>query len=89
MKIEPHIYTVEEMMGSYIDIDGDGVIDAEEMQHKIGLYEHISDPDERFAARLQEGHYILALELINTNRESMHQFDQRYGTMTMSRFWMT
>ena len=65
-------------------LDGDGSIDAEEMemQHRIGRYYHISDPKERLAARIAEGRYVYAQDFVWENRDIMWKVNKRWGTMT-------
>ena len=46
---------------TYVDIDGDGNIDADDIYitGKIGLFKEISDPQKRKALQVFEGKYIM------------------------------
>ena len=77
------VWDTDDSLNNYLDIDGDGAIDAEEliMQHRIGKYEWIENVQERTAARLAEGQYIYALDFLWNNRDIMWVIDRRFGTM--------
>ena len=76
-------WDTDDALQNYLDIDGDGAIDAEEliMQHRIGKFKFISDPAERIKARLKEGQYIYALDFVWNNRDIMWIIDRKYQKM--------
>ena len=77
------VFDTDDALNNYLDIDGDGAIDADEllMQHRIGKFAFIEDPVKRTEARLKEGQYIYALDFLWNNRDIMWIIDRRYQTM--------
>ena len=82
-QLPDRIWDTDSALDNYLDIDGDGAIDADElvMQHRIGKFEFIQDPIKRTEARLKEGQYIYALDFLWNNRDIMWVIDRTYGTM--------
>ena len=74
----------------YVDIDGDGNIDAEDIYitSKIGLFEEITDPKKRHALQVFEGKYIMVLFMVNEFRDVMWHFDPKYRKMSQKEIVM-
>ena len=74
----------DELIANYLDIDGDGAIDASEliMQHRIGRFKSIINSEERLATRMAEGQYVYAQDFVWENRDILWKVNPRWTSMT-------
>lgn len=67
-----------------VDVDGDGIVDAEEIHINsiISDFSEVEDARKRLELKQYEGRYIMALDMINADRNNMWMYDAKFRQMS-------